>query len=136
MDEKPKRSYKRHSQSERLRAVELYYQGRSSNEVAAQLGLDSSMVRSWVRKYRSYGADSLCPYWRKSWGYAQNPPVSSTLDNREKLFSPAYRTYATTQHSVASITRHYGLDYHSFKYHVERYHPELVAARARIREQY
>ena len=137
--EESKRLYKRHTYAERLHAVELYHQGLSSTKVAAQLGLDPSMVRAWIRKYRAYGTESLCPYWRagKSSGpQAQESSFSPLWDNREKLFGRAYQSYATTQHSVASIARHYGLDYHSFKYHVERYHPELVAARARIHEQY
>ena len=59
--------------------------------------------------------------------------VASSRSERDDLFALAFIDYASSLEPVASITRRFGLDYHAFKYHVERYHPELVARRNRLR---
>lgn len=122
-----KRTLKRHPFSARIRAVELYEQGQSSNWIAAQLGVDSSQVRSWIRKYKTYGIESLHPYIR-GLGDSKDKCVSLN-DDKEEQFKVAYQTYATTQDSIASIARRYGLNYGSFRYHLLRYHPELKERR-------
>lgn len=53
--------------------------------------------------------------------------------DKDRLFKDAYEAYATSLESIASITRRFDLDYHSFKYHVERHHPELVERRERLK---
>ena len=57
---------------------------------------------------------------------ARRPYVSHSFSERKLVIS-------TTLEPVASITRRFDLDYHSFKYHVERYYPELVAQRTALR---
>lgn len=123
-----KRAYTQHSLSERRRVVELNRQGYKSKEIARQMGLDVSMIRAWIRKYRAYGEVALQPYWRKT---SQKPyhPVISVRREKDLLFASAFIDYASSLEPIASITRRFGLDYHAFKYHVERYHPELVARR-------
>lgn len=127
-----KRTYTHHPFSERKRVVELYKEGHNSREISQRMQLDDSMVRSWIRKYREYGDAALQPYWRKANGQQYNPVVSFVKD-RDILFSSAFIDYAYSLEPVASITRRFGLDYHAFKYHVERYHPELVARRNMLR---
>lgn len=55
---------------------------------------------------------------------------ASRWAENEQAFALAFKAYATTLEPVASIARRFQFDYHSFKYHIERYHPELVARRA------
>ena len=53
--------------------------------------------------------------------------------DKDQLFRDAYEAYATSRETIASITRRFGLDYQSFKYHVERHHPDLVERRKRLK---
>ena len=124
-----KRTYTQHPFSVRKRAVELYNEGHSSREISQLLQVD------WVRKYRKYGEAALQPYWRKA-SVLDSQPVVTILKvkDRDFLFSSAFIDYAYSLEPVASITRRFGLDYHAFKYHVERYHPELVERRNLLRK--
>ena len=126
-----KRTWKRHPFTERIRAVELYEQGLSSNWIAAQLGVDSSQVRSWIRKYKTYGIESLRPYIR---GIGDSKDKTVFLnDDKEEQFKEAYQMYATTQESISSIARRFGLNYGSFRYYLLRYHPELKERREALK---
>ena len=119
----PQRVYRSHPYSERVRAVALYKEGFGSKRIGRIMEIDDSMVRSWIRKYRAGGIEALRPYVRES-----ARPV-----DEDALFESALRTFSTTLEPVASITRRYRLDYHSFKYRVERYHPDLVLQRESLR---
>ena len=127
-----KRAYTQHTLSERAKVVALYRQGLKSKQIASQMGLDDSMVRAWIRKYLAYGDAALQPYWRTA-NHQPEKQVASSRSERDDLFALAFIDYASSLEPVASITRRFGLDYHAFKYHVERYHPELVARRNRLR---
>ena len=121
---------KRHPFSERIRAVELHKQGLGSKWIAAQLGADGSQVRSWIRKYKAYGIESLRPYIR---GIGDSKDKTVFLnDDKEEQFKEAYQMYATTQESISSIARHFGLNYGSFRYYLLRYHPEYVESRRKL----
>ena len=126
-----RRAYRQHSFSERKQAISLHEKGASSKEIAREMSLDDSMVRAWIRKYRAFGVVALEPYWRSN-GTKPLPLVPRHSD-KEDRFRKAFQAYATSLEPVASIARRYMLDYHSFKYHVERYHPELVEARERLK---
>lgn len=115
--------------SERKRVVELYESGLGSERISAATGIDSSIVRRWIRRYREHGLESLRPYWRPD--RTLGVRASRRSDN-ERRFKVAYTAYATSLEPVSSITRRYRLDYNSFKYHVERFHPELVEQRKRL----
>ena len=54
-----KRTYKRHPFSEKEQAVYLYLSGLGSKRIARQMGLDASMVRKWLRRYRASGLEGL-----------------------------------------------------------------------------
>lgn len=126
-----KKSYTSHPFQERMQVVELYLQGNGCKKIAQIMGLDDSMVRSWIRKYKAYGAEALQPYWR-----GPKVPPCLQIERRtenEELFSKAYPAYAFSLEPVASIARRFQIDYHSFKYHVQRYHPELVARRESLK---
>lgn len=114
-----------HPFSERKRAVELYGQGLSSGQVARKMGIDASMIRDWVRRYRAHGLEALRPYYR----IGQESRPALRWEEKERQYSPAYEAYSTTLETVASITRRYGLDYNGFTYHIRNYHPELEAQR-------
>ena len=121
-----------HDFQERKRVVELYQSGLGSKRIAQEMGLDDSMVRMWLRKYRAHGLESLQPYWRE--GREVHCLRLSRREENERSFQPAFVAFSTTLEPVASITRRYGLDYQNFKYHVERYHPELVESRRQLKE--
>lgn len=125
----PSRKGVAYSYAVRSRALALYEQGMKSNRIASETGVDPSVIRRWIRRYRTYGDNSLQPYWHS--GGISDPSIIH-LD-KDAQFRKAYRVYATTLEPVAGITRRYGLEYHAFKYHVERYHPELVAARESLK---
>lgn len=126
------RSYKRHPFAERKKVVEFYESGLSSKRIASKLGIDDSMVRSWIRKYRKYGLDSLQPYWRKKNESILRTPSLRIQD--EQLFKEACTAYGNSLEPLASITRRHGLNYASFRYYLFRYQPELVARRASLKE--
>ena len=118
-----------HPFSVRKQVVELYESGYGSKRIATVTGLDDSLVRRWIRRYRTHGLDSLKPYWRPG---RDQGIRASRHDDYERLFKSAYPAYAYTLESVASIARRYRLDYHAFKYHVEHHHPELVVQRKQL----
>ena len=115
----------------RSHIILLAGQGLTSYEISERTGVDSSVIRRWIRRYRAYGLHSLQPFWRPSRRVDLRAVVHA---DKDRLYRAAYAAYVQSLEPVASITRRFNLDYHSFKYHVERYHPELVAARARICE--
>lgn len=123
--------YRTHPYSERRLVVLMYEQGLGSKRIAADLGIDDSMVRAWLRKYRKYGLESLQPYKRMEGETASYQHVRRA--ENELQFQEAYVAFSTSLEPVASITRRYRLDYHSFHYHVQRYHPELVEKRNRLK---
>ena len=129
---KSRKPYKSHPFSERLKAVTMYCNGMGSKRIALALGIDESMVRAWLRKYRKYGLDSLRPYQRV--GKETNSLTRVHRLENEHKFKQAYVAFASSLEPVASITRRYRLDYHSFQYHVQRYHPVLVEKRNRLKE--
>lgn len=122
-----KRAYTRHPFGERLRVVFLHESGLGSKRIARTVGLDDSMVRMWLRKYREGGLDAL-----RDTRVAAVPEVPLRQMQRarkDELFRGALEVYATTLEPVTSIARRFGVDYKKFKYHVERHHPELTARR-------
>lgn len=130
---RPKKVYRSHPFSERKEAVLMYHKGMGSKRIALELGIDDSLIRTWLRKYRKYGLESLRPYLRMG---SEPQPLLQNVRRAEKedVFRKAFDAYASSLDSVASIARRYRLEYHSFKYHVERYHPELVARRESLRK--
>lgn len=117
-----------HGFEQRKRVVELYHAGFSSRKIAKLLHLDDSSVRLWLRRYRSNGMESLQPYWRNP-SHGTN---ASKREEKERKFQPAFPAYGDTLESVLSIARRYDFNYHSFKYYIEHYHPELVARRRHL----
>ena len=128
-----KRSYTRHPFSERKRVVELYESGLGSKRIAHETGLDDSMVRQWLRRYRNSGIDALQP---ARFSAEKSAPTvrKATRAQKDLRYDAAFRVYATTLEPTASIARRYQLDYRTFKYHIEHHHPELVAERRQLRQ--
>lgn len=125
-----KRSYTSHPFSERKRVVELYEQGLGSKRIARETGLDASMVRQWLRRYRASGLEAL-QLVRTRNGGADNRRAK-TRARKDEQFDAAFQIYATTLEPIASIARRFQLDYRIFKYHIEHHHPELVETRRRL----
>ena len=129
MEEGKTRTYRQHPFSERLKVVELYERGYGSKWIGRTMGLDDSLVRGWLRKYRARGLGALRPYSRSG-----ESGLTCGRACAEKKFQQAYEVYSSSLEPVASIARRYQLDYHAFRYHVERYHPELKARRASLKQ--
>ena len=121
-----KRNYTRHPFAERKRVVDLYEQGLGCKRIARETGLDDSMVRQWLRRYRTSGLDGL-----QLQREVKERPTRRQKQRQVKdaQFREAFAVYASTLEPVASITRRFRLDYKTFRYHVENFHPELVEAR-------
>ena len=125
------KTYSQHPFEERMRAIELFQQGNNSKQIAGLMGLDDSMVRAWIRKWKANGTEALQPYRR---GNNIRPCLQrERRSENENQYKQAYRVFATSLEPVASIARRYRFDYHSFLYHVQRYHPELVELRESLR---
>ena len=124
------RSYRSHPFSERVEVIALHLKGYGSKQISRKMGIDDSLIRSWIRKYRAHGLESLRPYIR---GNREYMPESRIRHDNENLFGPAMVAYASSLEPVASIARRHRVDYHAFKYYVERYHPELVSQREALR---
>lgn len=118
-----------YSFEERIHAIRMYEQGQASKHISEALGIDPSTFRRWRRRYRLYGEDALHPYWREKHKKDFRAAARKEIDRR---FALAYEAYANSLEPISSITRRFGLDYHSFKYHVERYHPEYVERRRKL----
>ena len=128
-----KRSYVRHSFAERERVVALYESGLGCKLIARETGLDDSMVRKWLRKYRACGLEGL----RLLRGTTSKESVRKRKRaDMDQLFEEAYRVYSGTLEPTASIARRFRLDYRTFNYHVNHFHPELVAERLRLKSEY
>ena len=128
IEEKPPRGAA-YGYAVRMHVISLTGQGLTSYDISERTGVDSSVIRRWLRRYRLYGHHSLQPFWRPD---RRKDSRAERHADRDQLYREAYDAYVTSREPVASITRRFNLDYHAFKYHVERYHPELVAARARL----
>ena len=128
-------AYKSHPFEERKRVVELYQTGLGCKRIAQITGLDSSMIRLWLRKYRAGGLDALRPYTRCQQGdEAQGLSRITVVGRDDARFRRACSAYVSSLEPVASIARRFQLDYHSFKYQLERYYPDLVVLRNQLRE--
>ncbi|MBR1705435.1 MAG: helix-turn-helix domain-containing protein [Bacteroidales bacterium] len=114
--------------ADRQKAVELYLQGYGAKRISHVIGVDSATIRHWLKRYRQGGLEALRPYRR-------NPPEEmlaarqELFRNREAAFSDALAVYASTLEPTLSIARRFGLDYRAFRYHIQHYHPDLVAHR-------
>ena len=120
-----------YSSAVRAQAISLWKSGKSSNAISEMVGVDSSVIRRWLRRYREFGPRSFQPYWRSDGMQMSRMAAHAEKDD---LFQRAYEAYATSLDPVSVIARRYGLDYHAFKYHVERHHPELVEQRNEMKK--
>ena len=130
--EKPRRAYIRHLYSEKVRVVNLYLSGLGSKRIARETGLDDSLIRLWLRRYKTGGMEALS----SERSARKENSTSTRLENREKKneqFKDALIVFATTLEPVASITRRYKLDYRGFMYHVERHRPDLMLRRESLK---
>ncbi|MCQ2066700.1 MAG: helix-turn-helix domain containing protein [Bacteroidaceae bacterium] len=53
--------YKSYTFEDRLKVIKLSESGFSSLEIGKSLGIDSSLIRGWLRRYRKEGLDGLVP---------------------------------------------------------------------------
>lgn len=115
---KNKAAYNPHPFEERKRVVELYQSGLGCKRIAQITGLDA-----------------LRPYKRCQQGdEAQGLSRITMVGKDDARFRRACSAYVSSLEPVASIARRFQLEYHSFKYQLERYHPDLVVLRNQLRE--
>ena len=130
-----KRPYTRHPVSEREQVVRLYESGLGSKRIARETGLDDSMIRQWLRRYRASGLEGLRPKQPSSGGLRTGARLTGRA-RKDAQFGEAYRVYATTLEPAASIARRFHLDYRGFKYHIDHHHTELKERRERLKRIY
>ena len=127
---KAHRIYRSHPYSERVQVISLHTKGYGSKQISKMMNIDDSMIRSWIRKYHAKGIESLRPYVR---GECDKKPETRIREDNATRFDSALVAYASSLEPVASIARRYRFNYPAFKYHVERYYPEFVRQRERLR---
>lgn len=71
--EKRREKHGRYPMSDKLRAITMSESGMGSIAIGREMGIDSSVIRVWVRKYRTYGMDGLKPA-----SYRKNAPLKSS----------------------------------------------------------
>ncbi|MCQ2143160.1 MAG: helix-turn-helix domain containing protein [Bacteroidales bacterium] len=59
VSEKPERKYRSYSYEDRLDVIMMSDSGMSSTEIRDITGIDDSLIRYWVRRYRRNGMDAL-----------------------------------------------------------------------------
>ena len=126
-----KRRYTNHPFSERKLVVDLHEYGLGSKRIAHMMGIDDSMIRSWLRRYQKGGLESLQPY-----RHVKKDPSSVRLKRRrekDEQYKDAFMAFTTTLEPVASIARRYNLDYRTFNYHLQRHRPDLMEKRERLK---
>ena len=74
-----RKKHVRYPMSEKLKAVTMSESGMGSIAIGEQMGIDSSVIRGWVRKYRKYGIDGLKPA-----SYGKSTPVNVMPEGKEK----------------------------------------------------
>ena len=94
----------------RMHVISLTSQGLTSYEISGRTGVDSSVIRRWIRRYRLYGHHSLQPYWRPD---RRKDSRAERHADRDLLYREAYDAYVASREPVASITRRFNLDYHA-----------------------
>lgn len=72
---KASRKYKSYTFEDRLRAISMKEAGMSSLEIGERMGIDSSLIRGWVRRYRKDGTDGLKPVSHRRMMGANVPDV-------------------------------------------------------------
>lgn len=115
----------------RLQAAALHDSGLGYKRIGKALGIECSVVREWLRRYRKYGAESLQPFWRcrerQEQAAARKAPVvrqdGSALHER---YREALRLYSESDLTRSEVCRLCGVGYQSFSYYLRRYHPEYV----------
>ena len=124
--QQPLRKHHAYPQEVRQQAIALHDQGLGAKRISRELGIDSSVIKEWLRRYREFGADSLKPWWRKS---TSGIHKSADFAERHARFDEPLRLYMETDMKCTDICRRCGVDYASFYYFLHRYHYSLVEAR-------
>ena len=76
------KKYKSYSIEDKIKAVSMSEAGISSTAISRELGIDSSLIRCWSRKYRKDGVDGLRPVSNRKTTYSRN--VNYMGENKER----------------------------------------------------
>ena len=129
----------------RRQAVTLKSEGMGAKRIGKILGIDSSIVKGWLRRYREFGEESLQPYWHKSRLLHGQEDAEDTRSRKrrrppneyqkelkratKKKYGKAVRLYSKTDMTVREICEQTGVSVSGFKRHIDSYHRELMLRR-------
>ncbi len=77
----PAKRYKSYTFADRLKVVKMSESGFSSLKIGKSLGIDSSLIRGWLRRYRKEGLDGLMPRSHRKTAHAgcQHPHYPDSI---------------------------------------------------------
>lgn len=123
----------------RQQAVAMHEEGLGAKRIGKALGIDASVIKEWLRRYRRYGEASLQPWWRENMRSkreeAVSPPRNIRVDPHE-TFREALQLYMDSDLKRSEVCRRCGVNYNLFSYYLRRYHPRVLAAARRKRSLY
>ena len=118
----------------RLQAVALNKEGLGAKSIGKALGIDSSVIKNWLKRYRQFGEQALQPYWReKSSIKIEDKPFEpkGPLHLYEK-YKEALSLYIEDDHlSCSEICRRCGVSTKAFEHHLRRYYPQYIRSGGR-----
>ena len=70
-----KRKYKRHSLEEKLKAVELYNQGKGCTMISKELSVSESQIKRWINIYKAKGLE----------GFVKGANIKATFEIKQEI---------------------------------------------------
>lgn len=110
----------------RQRAVALHKEGLGYKRIGKALGIERSIIREWLQRYKTYGEESLQPWWRKD---ARPKPPKEKREKGAGLherYREAMQLYTGGDLTRKEVCRRCGLDYNLFNYYLYTYHPQYT----------
>lgn len=116
----------------RRRAVALHAEGLGAKRIARELGIDVSIVKAWLKRYRQHGAASLEPYWRPSTSQDVHRAAAARRAATRSKYAEAVRLYATTRLTYRQIAEQTGVCATGLAGYVQTHCRDLMAWRHAI----
>lgn len=98
----------------RRQAVMLHGDGLGAKRIGKALGIDSSVIKGWIQRYKKYGEEALQPWWRER-ARLETDAVKTPPQPEQGSLWPEYRQSETaepicglTGQSMTSVSRSRG----------------------------
>ena len=118
----------------RRKAVMLHGKGWGAKRIGGELGIDSSVIKRWLRRYLRFGEQALQPYWHESRLHKIKDGTIGPNGPQElyEKYKEALRRYIEEDHlSCAEICRRCGVGTKAFEHYLRRYYPQYVRSGGR-----